>query len=66
MRKFKILLILSALFSPLALAHELPEITKKWQSLIEQYKIHMVVGEWNGAIQAAETLINEKNIDTHL
>ena len=37
--------------------HEIPDITKKWQALIEQYKNHMVVGEWSGAIQAAEALM---------
>ena len=52
------ILLLSLLFQVgIAFAEPVPEITKQWHKLIEQYKEHMVVGEWNGAIQTAETLI---------
>ena len=55
--RVKILILLFLFQASIAFAGRVPEITKKWHNLIAQYKEHMVVGEWNGAIQAAETLI---------
>ncbi|MFW9998014.1 MAG: hypothetical protein ACFFD4_38585 [Candidatus Odinarchaeota archaeon] len=54
--KTAIIVLLIALFAPNLISAD-TEITKQWYSLIEQYKTHMVVGEWSAAIQVAETLI---------
>lgn len=56
MRLLVIVLLAGYLFSAIGFADDAEP--KSWEQLVEQYKLHMVVGEWNGAIQTAETLIH--------
>jgi len=59
MRKGTLYIILLLLLSTSAgLAGELPDITKHWVKLVEQYKVHMAAGEWSGAVERAEQLMD--------
>jgi len=49
---------LSILFFLPSLVYASQDVVEEWKNLIENYKTHMVVGEWNGAIQSAERLLD--------